>query len=358
MKLKVINTAEEFRGYDLKWKELYYNSKARNPFLSYDWLLTSLELFGSEVEAFYLIIEVDDKILAALPLIVENKKNGLLKRKVLRHANNLRADFSDALCLSGVDKKSVLKILFKEIDNIEFDIMHVDNISSVSNMMNLYMKKLTDDGYFYGKYVNVVNPVLNYVDVIKFDKKQTREINKRFAELSVEYLVEVVVGGEVELEYFDALREFHSKSFPNVGFNTDESQSFYKQMLSRNDFDSSGIEFSYILVNGQCAACHFGFKDGELGEVYYYVPAYDNKYKKYSIGKILLLKMMFEYEGRGYKCFNFLRGAESYKTVWATNEYQNISVFGCKEKAGILNKAVVLCWLLAKSVQGLYKARD
>mgnify|MGYP000181231218 CR=1 FL=1 len=358
MNLKAIRSVAEFKENEQAWRALYENSQSRTPFLSYDWLLTTLETSKNVVAIHFMVIEAGGKFLSAFPLLIENKKYIAVTKMVLRHANYSKSDFCDFLCGEGISLKGALKLYFKYINELDYDILHVDNINSSSNSMNLFMKSIYNNNLFFGKYINVTNPVLKYTPNGDIDKKESKKIAKRLADLSKQYNVEVVIGGEFNKEIFECLRAFHYSSFPGVGFNTPENQSFYIDMISRKDFDEGILDFSYILVDGKCVACHFGFKDEGKGVLYYYVPSYDSNYNKYGVGKVLLLSMIEHYKEKNYVLFDFLRGAEAYKTVWATNEYQNISIFGCKEKSGYFNKTIVLTWLAMKSIQNLFKVRD
>jgi len=74
------------------------------------------------------------------------------------------------------------------------------------------------------------------------------------------------------------------------------------------------LHFSSLKVGEEVAAWHLGFIDGS--RYYYYMPAYDERYAKFSPGKILLFYCTIDAIDRGLKVFDHLRGEENYKAGW------------------------------------------
>ncbi|WP_422121618.1 GNAT family N-acetyltransferase [Peribacillus frigoritolerans] len=75
------------------------------------------------------------------------------------------------------------------------------------------------------------------------------------------------------------------------------------------------LEFSYLTLDNECVAIHYGFKDDN--KIYYYIPVYSKKMKKnLSLGSILLYNIITYYKERGIKEFDFMRGNEAYKFDW------------------------------------------
>jgi hypothetical protein len=79
--------------------------------------------------------------------------------------------------------------------------------------------------------------------------------------------------------------------------------------------------------------------DGE--KVYYYLPAFDRRFDKYSVGSILLKHIILEAGAEGYQAFDFLRGDEKYKQLWGTNQTFNVDYNIFNKSA----KSLLLQWI-------------
>lgn len=81
-----------------------------------------------------------------------------------------------------------------------------------------------------------------------------------------------------------------------------------------NSFVSNGlVEFSALTLDSRIIASHLGFTS--KGRRYYYLPAYDPEFKKYSPSKVLLAKLIEKtFTEKGIFCFG--PGDFSYKEDW------------------------------------------
>lgn len=89
-------------------------------------------------------------------------------------------------------------------------------------------------------------------------------------------------------------------------------------------FDAGHAAYGSLSIDGTAVAVHFGFTSPSTR--YYYVPAYDPEYDKYSIGRSLYFRTLRAALASGARRFDFLRGGEEYKFRWGGVEEWNNEV--------------------------------
>lgn len=88
-------------------------------------------------------------------------------------------------------------------------------------------------------------------------------------------------------------------------------------------FQQHVLHLTYLLFNNDVIAVHFGMSDDK--RLYYYLPAYDTDYRKYSVGNILTSHLIQHAAKEGYEIFDFLKGDEGYKWMFGAKEKKNIT---------------------------------
>ena len=356
MIVSILTTKEDFYAIKNDWVALYKLSAIRNPFLSFAWVSTALELFFNDNEVRILLIRSNQKeLLAACPLIINKRKIAFVNVKVLQHLCSKASDFSDLLVKEGCSQRDIIKKMAESLSKLEYDLIHLDNLSSGSRHAKLLLKFINEGEFNTGTYINVVNPILEYKIKPYENKKDIKDIERRLRKLRDVSEVEFCIEHKIEKDKWDELVKYHNYSHPSYGFNSTSYQEFYDLLLSNDDFTEGSVDFSYMLIDGQMVAGHFGFKDEARGIFYYYVPSYDIRFIKLGVGKMLLNELINHYKNKGFKKFDFLRGAESYKKTWMTDELQNYSLMGCKRQSKFKAKAIAFIWLLAKQYNSFFR---
>lgn len=86
---------------------------------------------------------------------------------------------------------------------------------------------------------------------------------------------------------------------------------YKKYIYDLIEFDNQNLCFSCLKINDKIISSHIGYK---YNNIYYYIfPAYDQNFKKYSPGNILLSKLIDYYKTKKFNSFDFTIGNELYK---------------------------------------------
>ncbi len=100
----------------------------------------------------------------------------------------------------------------------------------------------------------------------------------------------------------------------------------YHKNLLKNGLNSGIVHFSTLSVGGTEIAWHLGFAHNK--RFYYYMPAGNQEYFKFSPTKIHLFYLMRRAVEQGYEVYDHLRGEENYKSGWSNAEqYVNSIMF-------------------------------
>ncbi|MBQ3238903.1 MAG: GNAT family N-acetyltransferase [Bacteroidaceae bacterium] len=109
---------------------------------------------------------------------------------------------------------------------------------------------------------------------------------------------------------FENFMEAHSRRWPNAY----KPPHFHEKLVASRSLDGP-IHFSAMLLDGIAIAWHLGFEFQNT--YYYYMPAGNPDYAKYSPVKIHLYHLMVRAINRGYVLYDHLRGDETYKSGWS-----------------------------------------
>lgn len=347
MKTILITSQHEFAELRSSWDNLYNRCGQPSPFISFEWVYSSYAY--DECKPFIILIYSGAALIAAYPLKIKNLQ--LIKfasRSFLTHACDNYADYAEMLIDSTANKKAIIQAFVGAIvecmQNIDF--LKIDNISDRKQENRLFLKALRDTTLYKSTFPNVYNPVLNISCAHYIDKNRIKDIERRERKLKKQHAIDYHIAQTVlpGSPAWQKLVLFHSKRFSGEGFSHNSNQHFYRLLLE-NGFDWSQTDFSYMTVDSEIVACHFGFKNKK--EFLYYVPAYSDDFRSHSVGMLLLYKIINHYAERDYSCFNLLRGSEPYKIDWMSDDHANYTAIATRKKISF-NSILLNLFMLKK----------
>lgn len=125
------------------------------------------------------------------------------------------------------------------------------------------------------------------------------------------------VKSDLEKSEIDELLEnyfsLHIKQWKKSRFIRNKAWKKFYKILAYRMLDK-GFLLHYLEIAGRKIAFHYGFRSGD--RIYYFTPSYDQDYRKFSPGKILLADLIkFSYSKA--QIFDFQNGEEPYKLDYA-----------------------------------------
>ena len=158
-------------------------------------------------------------------------------------------------------------------------------------------------------------------DLMGFFKTKLRgDIRRQIRRLEEIGTLEFRVYGsasEVDDRIFEEFMAAHSRRWPNAY----KAPGYHRNLLAKCGEDGP-VSFSTLSVGDDVVAWHLGFE--EDGRYYYYMPAGNAEYQKYSPVKVHLYFLIKRAIEKGMRTYDHLRGDEAYKSGWADgSEYVN-----------------------------------
>lgn len=352
MKLITYTCDQELLSLRENWLALQSLSSESNIFIDFDWVYSVWSTLPDGKQLRLITVWDGLSLVGVLPLVILREKIiGGYTTTFLQHLCCKYSDYSVVLLDKNKNPKDLLKLIVKEVFKISSQVgfIKIDNLSSASNTSRIFLKLLRDLDTVSYHYVNVENPVLDLKECSAIDAKQLKDTVRRRKKLLAEYSVEICIGTSVESGAWEKLIEFHRSKYPGRGFNSSCSQMFYKRLIA-SGFDHRQLEFSYIKLDGEVKAVHFGFRKDKT--VYYYVPAFDARLQSSGVGQILMMEIINYYRAEGYLKFDMLRGSEPYKYAWMSDEFQNFSFLGLGALSK-LNTVLLYAFSLRKTISRL-----
>ncbi len=134
---------------------------------------------------------------------------------------------------------------------------------------------------------------------------------------------------EDAIKTFDAFMTAHRKKWPNAY----KATHFHERIL-KEGLLTKCVHFSSLNLNNTPIAWHLGFQ--HKGRYYYYMPAGNYDFAKYSPVKIHLFYLIKDAIHNKFEIFDHLRGNENYKNGWS-NDYQHVHSLRFYDKSIVTN---------------------
>lgn len=287
-----------------------------HPSLIRAWLKTYVPL--RKLTPIY-IKAVYDKTTAYMPLVIwtRNWKHAFLRSLVAIGYSDF--DYHDPIIIGDSPDKSTISIFWAELiefikSNFEFDTFSFEGITDGMAIGN---------GWEHGE----MCPQLNMSDIydesslMKFFKTSLRgdlrRQMRRLEEIGPLSFKEYNSWEEIPEETFNSFLLQHSLRWPKAY----KAPHFHENLI-REGLKAGVVHFSTLSVGDTEIAWHLGFS--YLGRYYYYMPAGNQDFLKYSPTKVHLFFLIRRAVEQGYDIFDHLRGEENYKSGWS-NGYISVN---------------------------------
>jgi CelD/BcsL family acetyltransferase involved in cellulose biosynthesis len=335
-------TIEEVRGTAAfatlcaEWQTLYRASDAA-PFLTWEWLSAWHEQLGAEREPLLLCARAAGQLVGLLPLSIE-------QRQVARWCGQLRrvaflgeafggADYLDALVLPA-RRTEVCQALFTHLlQHVEFDWLELEGLAADSPNLPLLERLLAQQ-----RQANLrrtphytcpqVELKAGWPELLAHSRRRDN-FNKKLRRMQQRHAFEYrVVTQAAEIEAaFERYYALHERRWLEHGGSdaTGHARLREFQRAAVQRLAVAGLaRFEEIWLDGVCVASNYALDDGR--NYYFYSTGYDQAYHHLSPGGVLIGLTIESACARGLQRFDFLRGDEGYKAVWANGARETVTL--------------------------------
>jgi len=317
------------------------------PFHYYEWINHWYKTVGKpllKITPQIIHLHKNGKTIMILPLCIR-KKMGC---NILEWMGGINTDYMGPIYRSNyidlLEREKIWLLIESTIKN--YDIIHFQKQSQSS------IKFLCNIGFLYK---NTPHLLTNKVTLGTNWDEHYETINKKIRSDSERQIRRLKKIGKVEFNFaqnindkkkiIDSMISQKSSRYQATKvwdmFTIEEYQNFYKGLAN---LDINFIHCSELIVDGHIAAAHVGVFDDST--FYYLMPSHNQeKWGKYSPGRLLLLELMkwAIYQKKNF--FDFTVGGEKYKKAWcdySENLYEIINAKTIKGSFFLINRNLIV----------------
>jgi CelD/BcsL family acetyltransferase involved in cellulose biosynthesis len=333
-----VTTATEFEGLCDEWTDLFISSGSNNVFLTYEWMSEWWSQFGGKSELFVITVRNSEgAVIGLAPLCIERTMFGGFGPRVLQFlgCRFVGSDQLDVLAQPGLEEavadQVVSAILGRQRDwsYIRFDDLAVNGV-----VIGHIREKLTLAGMSEIKINSTICPFTTLpASVEEYQAGLAQRVRHTFRNRTsaldrqgaTEYKC-LLEGPELVHGYSELMR-LHQERFRSEGktsmFLGAAIQKFHAAVLSRLA-KRHWVRLYLVQTGGTAVAALYGFVTGNRFQ--FYQSGMDPAWSKFSVGTVIMGKTINDAINSGCREFDFLRGNETYKSHWAKEAREQISV--------------------------------
>jgi|APSaa5957512535_1039671.scaffolds.fasta_scaffold42076_2 CelD/BcsL family acetyltransferase involved in cellulose biosynthesis len=297
------------------WEKAQIHGVKSTVFQSFLWNSAWVKTFADNDNVKISVVYDAENIVAIIPIIKLRKFLVPVYRFI---ADNV-SDYNDIIVFK---KSSILdEFLCQYLTKLmckKMNLFLLRNISTASNISRVLGNSVTYTQFSQTVYAKNIN---NYRDV-NCNKKQRNNAKRLYKRLKEKGDIEYSLRGGDKIDLNQLLR-FKTSSLKKKGLQSIVFDSRYEEFLYKvMNEDPNSFFISYLKLNGELVSASFNFLHGDT--FYYYLPAYNDSFYKYSPSSILLYLMLGDIENmESVSLIDFLKGDEQYKYIWAL-EHENL----------------------------------
>jgi len=335
-KVTVITDLEQWSKWRDEWDDLLLNSTAfeTRVFLSYEWLTTWWKFFGQGKKLTVITVTDGERLLAAASLFLAPSTLVPFAR-VLRFVGNGNSDYGDFLVRKGCQEaaKLIWQWLFANKSLWDVVALHElpSNNEAISALRKVQNPNEIEAIVLKGETCHRVPLDSRAISWRERASNSLREqLKRRERQILRNFAVQFSLAqseGEVE-QVMSQLFALHRLRWGQLGqtgvFVLPKVRRFHiefaKQALLRG-----WLKLHWLTLDDSVAAAYYAFMCGDYSG--FYTCGFNPAFAKYSVGKVLLARVIDEAEREGAKVFDFMRGDETYKAEFGTVTQHNLHLF-------------------------------
>lgn len=346
-----VATGAEIAGSRNAWNRLVSMMRFPSVFLTWEWVTTWISYFGECYRLYVLFVKGrDNEPVAILPMALRTVRlpNGWPRTRTLALCGTLELfpDHLDLIC-NPADFEPSIKLIreFFENNRDRWDVIQFGYLAEEG----LLARFLGAGNFGSGvrrvertpaPFVRRERSIAEYM--ARFGSKTRYNLNREKKTLFEKFGVtfeRARTQGDVDTG-MGALFDLHGARIADKGirstFSGEKIREFHRS-IAKTFFELGWLRLYFLRKDQLVISVAYGFlfKD----RFYYYQTGFDPLWKKYSVGKLLILRIIEDLYVEGTLEFDFLGGEDDYKNFWAQDRRYLVThqIFG-RTGAGTLAK--------------------
>lgn len=310
--------------YIREWETLFAHSDSRSsPFFHHSVVKAWLESKGGydAFEPFFLMATSSDGMRGFLPLVQEAISRSRVRVRSLTPVGYDLFDYHDVLFSPGGLADNPARMvsfwdgLSRELKRHEgdwFDQFRLSRTRANCTVGDFERREVVTAPFVeLKKYDGFESYLASRSSSLRSDLLRKERRLRKVGELSLEVYLPETVNSFIDM--IPRLEKSRLKKYPRS-----KLPAGYLKRLAEFGCGGGPVHCSSLLLDGVGISWHVGLN--HAGTMYWYIMAYDDRFGKYSPGKLHLFYLFQRaFEQRG-KAFDFLRGREKYKFEWSDGD--------------------------------------
>jgi CelD/BcsL family acetyltransferase involved in cellulose biosynthesis len=321
MEVEIITDKAGFLGLKRFWDPLVTRAGIVNVFLTFDWLATWCDHFGSQQQLLVIVVRDDKGVIGIAPLAI-TQREGFQRLGAIGAG---LADYEDFIIAQDTEREALLEAIFLAADRVGgWDIFQLNKMPGDSaNFESLTAVLQRRPGpppslrtFSTAPYVSIKTSWEDYWLGLnkRFrtdSERQLRRLEREKGTISYHEPTDL----EELNHYLELLIRWHlvrrNKIKGDYSLFEDATKiEFYKD-LARRFFSTGWLSMVGMRSGAETVAVDFGFNYG--GKYFGGIPTFSEAYSRYSPGRLLLIHLVEESFDKGFKEFDMCYGDEDYK---------------------------------------------
>lgn len=332
LRVRELNEYDQFMELREQWNDVLRKSKDNEVFLTWEWLSTWWKHYGKEKELMILLAEDGEKIVAIAPLVYSIYKLFGLGLRKMEFLGTQHTDYRNFILTEK--KMESLKLFLKYLSKLNWDCLEFRNIPETAESFAA-LRYILGTSHMQDERVSSTCfyiPLCTTWDVFskELSGNMRRNLRRRMKRLEQNYKVAFKRQDDIDSvqQGVETFIHLHQKRWNSKGFRGSfgEEPKFRDFLLdvSKCFAEKNWVNLSFLTADDKPISAALCFEYNRT--LYYYHPGYDPEYSNFGVGNLLIMRLIQDSIQKGLAKFDFLAGAESYKSDWTPLSRNNLEV--------------------------------
>lgn len=319
-----------------EWRALINQTGDRSPFLRPEWVTSTLENFLPEAPPAILVVRENSNLSSILPLWRSKTFFGRLPLRTLRSISSIHSIRSDLVGGSAQSDAATEQTWAALKHESWWNALRLDDVPE-NGAFHRILRLAKRDGFLTAVWRTRLCP---FLPISSSDDPQSscpkryksfrNRLKGKLEKLSAHGPVSFEIHQNATPEVIDQFFELEAGGWKGHAGSAiksrDMTRRFYTDMITHAAAHGYLLMYS-MKLNGKPIAMHLGLLDGGI----YYTPkvAYDEGFREFSLGHILMRHVVHDLPRTGSSRFEFLGPNALWKSVWTTHllRHDNCYIF-------------------------------
>ncbi len=308
------------------WSRLHKRSETRSIFLTWDWLATWWECFGTDAELYTIAVLREDELVGIAPLFLRREEG----KRIVEFLGTGTSDYADFIA-SADDKPKVIAAIFDTLQRRRdrWDILRFHNVPAHSSTVPLLEQHMLPEGWQFAKHsvgpctalAIEKNPIFAAACTRKRSLIRHRRYFERLAPLEWKHVLDSDELTDLLPQFFEQHRDRRFMAGDRSLFDDVRNRRFHER-VAHAMLESGWLRFSVLRWRDETLAFHLGFHYDRVLTLY--LPSFNVDYARYSPGEVMLAKLLVDAIANGTREIDFTLGQTPHRERFANVVRENV----------------------------------